>query len=93
MKTLTLPVIVLSISLALLAQGSDEPYPGQSEHREPPKGWYCTPDAAQPAHRCACKNMAKDKDDPICKKPEPEDDPQCRSYCWKSHCLCQIKCE
>lgn len=86
-------LLTLLMGGVAFAQGSDEAYPGQSEHREPPKGWYCTPDAVQPAQRCACKNMPRDKNDPTCSTMEPEDDNACKVWCHKDHCACKIRCE
>lgn len=79
---------------ALLAQGAQqpEPYPGSRNHEDPPKGWFCTPKAVQVSHRCACKNMAKDPDDPVCQS-DTQEDPVCKVWCHKDHCMCQLACE
>lgn len=65
------------------------PFPN---HEEPPKDWFCSPNARQVDHRCACKNMAKDQSDPVCER-EVEDDSACLVFCHKDHCRCQTACD
>jgi hypothetical protein len=89
---LALGLVAFAIG-AVIAQDTPEQYPGQHEHATPPKGWFCAAgDDIPPDHRCACKNMPKDDDDPICKVYENEDDPQCSVYCHKDHCACKSSC-
>ncbi len=71
-----------------------EAYPGQRDHREPPKGFYCSTTAKDAAHRCTCKRMThatvEDKD--CCQTPI-EPDSTCTVYCWESRCTCPVTCE
>lgn len=71
-----------------------EAYPGQSQHAEPPKGFYCSAQAKDAAHKCTCKRVAiKTKEDPDCCDAVPMEDKGCTVWCWPGHCTCPIKCE
>lgn len=87
MKTLLVSAIILA---AMLGQDPDHPFPN---HEQPPEGWTCSRDAADKAHLCFCTGMTAD---PMCKttpaEPIPED-PQCKSWCWRSHCECKVMCD
>lgn len=76
-------------AFVLFGAQNDEPYPGQSQHAVPPKDWFCTPTAADPDHKCACKRM--DASAPVCDDP-PKEDPVCTVYCHADHCRCPIIC-
>lgn len=91
---LKLLAVLLGLSLGVvIAQETPEQYPGQKDHAKPPKDYACTGGPETPiAHRCKCKNMPKDKDDPVCKTYEAEDDAACFSYCHKEHCSCKSSC-
>jgi hypothetical protein len=78
-------------------QQRHEPYPGQGEHAEPPKGWFCSSHPSAPRdHKCDCKKT--------CAKPTDEDgntidgpmivteDARCTVFCHKDHCACEVKC-
>ncbi len=85
-------LLAFAVGAVAAQQDPGDAYPGQHDHAEPPKGWYCFPDAKEPSHRCACKNMARDKDDPVCLK-DTEEDQACAVWCHKDHCGCQMACE
>lgn len=90
----------------LLAQGGKEAYPGQSEHKEPPKGWYCVPtDTAKrmesDPHACDCLGMISD---PMCttkgqdesgnevETPRSNENAKCRVWCFRDRCTCTRLC-
>lgn len=92
--------------VVLVAQGGREAYPGQAQHREPPKGWYCVPtDTAKrmetDPHACDCLGMISD---PLCSTtskdesgnevttPATTENSKCRVYCHKDHCTCMRLC-
>jgi hypothetical protein len=70
----------------VLAQKPSPPFPN---HEQPPPGWFCSPTAAQPDHKCSCKRM--DADD-LC-EGEPQEDTKCLVWCHKQHCRCPIACK
>ena len=77
--------------IAVMAQQPDpsQPFPN---HEEPPPGWFCTADARQADHKCACRNMPKEPNDPVCHS-ETQEDATCKVFCHADHCRCQMKCE
>lgn len=77
-------------------QQAPEAYPGQRQHKEPPKGWFCAPTGKDAAKNCHCKRMGHPtKEDPDCEfLDEVVNDSTCTVYCWETgHCLCHITCE
>ena len=75
---------VLFVLGALLQQPPD----GNPEHRQPPDGWYCSHDAKEAAKRCSCHRVDTS---PHC-EGLPTEQPACRSWCYREHCLCPIRC-
>ncbi len=77
-----------------------EAYPGQRDHKEPPKGWTCSPLAKDKAHRCQCKRMAlfteeQVKENTCCEevpRVQAAEDSKCAVWCHKDHCDCPITC-
>ncbi len=83
------------LGLMALQTGQQPPeaYPGQHSHAEPPKGWFCSTENKNPAHKCACKRMAKaTPEDPLCEEQDAPESPQCTVYCHKDFCRCDITC-
>jgi hypothetical protein len=77
----------------LFLQGPPEAYPGQRDHAEPPKGFFCSPTAKDAAHKCACKRMTMaTPDDTHCEQTPVEEDAKCTVYCHADHCRCPVKC-
>jgi hypothetical protein len=102
-------VLLLAFFVGVLfAQDAPEPYPGQSEHREPPVGWFCWPaqnaeHLKTEAHACDCRGMVEDKD-PMCTTQGEDEDgnpievplgesAKCKAWCHKSHCTCARLCK
>lgn len=86
-----IPIIIV---LGLLQTPPPEAYPGQREHREPPKNWYCSPVAKDAAHKCQCKPMSTPTaDDPKCCDTPVTEDKTCTVYCHANHCLCPTVCK
>ena len=93
----------LMLSLAVVSIGAQQHDPANPwpNHEEPAHGWYCVPaDKEHPpdkeAHACTCLGMVED---PMCPKPsdppalqEPNDNPKCKVYCHKNHCMCLKQC-
>jgi len=84
-------ILIVVLASAAFAQQREQ-YPGQGEHSEPPKNFYCSNHPLTPAkHKCACE--------PSCVKNENGEmemhpDPKCTVYCWeKDHCACGHQCE
>lgn len=77
----------LLFALALTLQAA-EPYPGQSEHREPPEGWQCKPQnytlTVPVDHACNCERTC----DP--ETHQVVEDKQCTVYCHMDHCACVV---
>lgn len=73
--------------IALLLQTA-EPYPGQSNHAEPPKDWYCANQnyelTVPPAHVCGCERMCDSETGEI------REDRTCTVWCHADHCHCQV---
>jgi hypothetical protein len=65
------------------------PRPGNPEHQEPPKDFFCSNDAADEPHQCACHRECVD-DDGTGKPGVSEDHAQCTTNCYKDHCHCRI---
>ncbi len=87
-----LPALMMLV--ALTQAQPPEAYPGQRQHKEPPKGWMCTTNDKNPAKRCHCKKMAKaTPEDPVCEEQEIPEDSQCTVWCWMGgHCACDVQC-
>lgn len=91
-------VIVLSFA-SIAAQQSDEAYPGQRLHQEPPAGWFCEPPALPlhdpPDHPCSCSRMAMSDPSGQCAhdpdgKEHVLEDPKCAVFCHMDHCKCLV---
>lgn len=84
-------VLLCALVLAAFA-GAQEPYPGQSEHREPPEGWVCSNHPNAPKdHKCGCNPECTKNDDGTMTIQE---DVKCTVYCWKEkHCACAHQCQ
>ncbi len=70
---------------------AQEPYPGQSGHKEPPPGWFCRrPGAGVPKnHECFCDRKFKaTPEDPSCCYAKREEIKTCTVWCWEDYCLC-----
>ena len=92
-------LLLFILLIAAVAAGGQqrEAYPGQGEHREPPKGWMCSNHPRAPRdHKCDCQRT--------CAKPTDEDgnvidgpmvvteDTKCKVWCHADHCACPVKC-
>lgn len=81
-------LLALLTATLVLAQQPDEPYPGQRNHQEPPKDWYCMGQnyelSVPPAHVCACERMCDTETGQL------HEDQKCTVYCHHDHCHCQI---
>lgn len=84
MKTIALVLMTLS----LVAQQTDEPYPGQGQHAQPPEGWFCEHQnyelTVPPAHACSCERSCSPETGTII------EDQKCTVYCHASHCHCHV---
>lgn len=85
-------VLAFALIASAFAEPQKEAYPGQREHKEPPKGWTCSNHPRAPKdHKCGCN--------PECTKNEDgtmtiAEDPACTVYCWKEkHCACAHQCQ
>lgn len=65
------------------------PPPGNPDHVEPPKGAYCDR-SKHAARNCKCHAKCVEDEDGNVVVVE---DPQCRAWCFKSHCHCPHDCE
>lgn len=85
-KWLWLMLAVLA-AVAVTAQVAQEPYPGQSQHAEPPAGWQCQNQnyelSVPPDHVCSCERMRKEDGTMV-------EDQQCKVYCHMDHCACAM---
>ena len=81
-------LMILVLGLSLTAQKSSEPYPGQSNHKKPPDGWFCQHQNFQlsvpPAHVCKCERVCDNENGMI------NEDRSCTVYCHKQHCHCGV---
>jgi hypothetical protein len=81
-------LIALVFAAGVLAQVADEPYPGQSEHREPPAGWMCHRPPVDlkgdQSHWCSCERTC-DQDTQVV-----HEDKNCAVFCHADHCQCDI---
>jgi hypothetical protein len=79
----------LLATIAFMAQ--QEPYPGQSEHREPPENWFCArPGPNVPKdHECDCHRECTKDENGVNVEQE---DRKCSVWCWQKHCTCPSKC-
>lgn len=75
-------VLVLALLVAQL------PPPGNPEHKEPAPGQSCVHNTKDPAHNCACKRECVEGAEGT---EYVQEDPQCRSYCFKTHCHCPVR--
>lgn len=88
-------LILVIVAIAAIVNGGQqrEAYPGQSEHREPPKGWFCSSHPNAPLdHQCACEKTCTKNDDGTVTIKEDSMPGRCKVYCHPSHCTCPIKC-
>ncbi len=89
-----LPALMM---LVALTQGPPkvQPYEGAAEHKEPPKGWFCSTNAKDIHKRCPCKKMVHStKEDPMCEDQPIVEDQQCYAFCWMNgHCFCDVECK
>ncbi len=88
-----LRLAVVLFAVVMFQAEPPEAYPGQHQHAEPPKGWFCSPTAKVKAHECHCKRMTHaTTDDPVCEDTHVAEDAQCSVYCHMDHCLCPVTC-
>lgn len=77
--------LALSVALALAGQQSDEAYPGQSNHAQPPSGWTCehqnTALSVPPEHTCSCERHCDENGKIV-------EDQKCQAWCWPDSCKC-----
>lgn len=86
--------LILGLGLLQIQTPPPEAYPGQRNHKEPPAGWFCSPNSKQKSHICHCKRMSSPtKEDPICEDTPVIESPQCAVFCWKWFCRCDVTCE
>lgn len=85
--------LLLALVLLVAPQKADEAYPGQSEHKEPPKDWMCKrPEidrlgkagAEEQSHWCSCERIY-DAD-----LQWMHNDEQCAVHCHEDHCTCPV---
>lgn len=78
------PLPLVAQPLLSVAQPLVFPLPTQ-HGPEPAEGWFCQSPAhgVDPAHVCTC--------DQQCEQNRAED-PTCRSWCYRDHCHCKVKC-
>ena len=91
MKQLLIAAMVLAAGIASGYQ-EREAYPGQREHKEPPKGWMCTSHPSVPKnspHHCECKRMCAQGPD----GRHVIEDSKCKVYCHPKSCTCPSGCE
>jgi hypothetical protein len=73
------------LTLALLLQNPDEPYPGQGSHQPPPDGWFCEHQnytlTVPEAHACNCERGCDANGAVV-------EDKTCTVYCHADHCHC-----
>jgi hypothetical protein len=84
--------ILLVALLALGAQQSNEAYPGQSNHAEPPAGWMCHRPpvdlSGDQSHWCSCERSCDPETQVV------HTDKRCATYCWeKKSCACGMSNE
>ena len=93
----------LMLSLAVVSIAAQQPDPANPwpDDEEPAHGWYCVPadkehSPDKEAHACACLGMVEH---PVCPKPidpptvqAPNDNPKCKVYCHRDHCMCMKQC-
>jgi hypothetical protein len=77
----------LLLAALLVWQTSDEPYPGQSRHAEPPAGWFCIHQNAElsvpAAHACSCERSCDENG-------QVREDQSCTVFCHADHCHCDM---
>src|SRR5262245_59761430 len=90
--------LALAVTVTAFAQVRPEQFPGQSEHREPPKDWMCSnlPNAPKD-HKCDCKRSCAKPIDPesgeeMAGPMTVQEDRACAVWCWPDHCTCPVKC-
>jgi hypothetical protein len=78
---------VLALMALLVLQNPQEPYPGQSQHQEPPAGWVCMNQnfelSVPKEHVCRCERMKKEDGSIV-------EDPSCTVFCHADHCACAM---
>lgn len=97
-----LGVLALSVGVYAGQRSEPEQYPGQHNHAEPPKDYYCSNHQdADKAHVCFCPGMVAD---PMCRTtpgeppPEPPSDEElrdgkCSVWCYRDRCRCKMECD
>jgi len=87
------PVIGVPTHCLLAMPAAQLPPEGNPDHVKPPEGEHCTHDSADPAHNCHCHRECKQNTDDE-GNPAPgvnvQEDPKCRSWCFKDHCHCPV---
>lgn len=80
--------ILIILALAFTAQSSDEPYPGQREHKEPPAGWTCMRPPidlkGDQSHWCSCERHCDGETQWM------HNDTTCMVHCHEDHCACPV---
>ncbi len=88
-----LPALLFVAFFMGIQQTPPEAYPGQRQHAVPPKGFFCSAEAKDVAHKCSCKRMSEHTtDDPVCEDTEVQEDPTCTVFCHPLACKCKITC-
>lgn len=82
---------ILCLALLLALQVTQEPheaYPGQSEHRAPPEGWFCEMQnyelSVPPEHVCSCEHMCDEATGQIIESRD------CAVFCHPLSCKCPV---
>ena len=86
--------LVISLGLFnLVAQEIPMPPPGNPDHIPPGPGQFCAHTGGA-AHECACQaKCVTSEDEQGNEVTYRQEDPKCRSYCFKTHCHCPSPCE
>jgi hypothetical protein len=91
---MTRGLMLIVVFVAAVASGGQEreAYPGQREHKQPPKNFFCSNHPNTPkTHKCGCQIACVKNEETG--QVEEHEDPKCTVYCWaKTHCACEHQC-
>lgn len=81
-------LLALLVAVQVTQDPPREQYPGQSQHAEPPKDWFCMPQnytlTVPPDHACNCERSCDETTGKI------REDQKCGSFCHADHCKCEV---
>jgi hypothetical protein len=79
--------LLFALTVAAVLQRPEEPYPGQSQHGQPPEGWFCEHQnyalSVPASHACSCERSCDENGAVV-------EDKKCTTWCWPKSCKCDM---